>query len=202
MVVAGNPCLRADLARVAVQAARAVLVLPDDDADDDIDTDLMNIRSLVELRSLCPGIETRCLTELKHLGSARFCSPDPSLWTSDSEEMNAVLWPPFAAGVVLMADPLTIPLAAAVYHHRQQDLIALVRALLLRDSFVLVPVPEPLHSGWFKDLFLYLLEDRGQLAVGLLRPAGVFEATMPFVVTNPPPHTTLVPGDMVYVLRD
>jgi hypothetical protein len=42
---------------------------------------------------------------------------------------------------------------------------------------------------------------QGNIALGLYRPSGTKGATMPYMATNPPPRTKVVPGDRVLVLR-
>lgn len=79
-----------------------------------------------------------------------------------------------------------------------QDSVDMLRSTV--DMLPLAALPAAfvgLPYGELVDALLHV----GVVAMGLYRPRGHMEATMPFALVNPPASTRLVRGDAVYVLR-
>lgn len=70
----------------------------------------------------------------------------------------------------------------------------------VRSVLDMIPVPRGFVRSSYSSLVMALLH-HGILALGLYRPAGVSEASLPFALANPDPATVLVAADQVYILR-
>ena len=70
----------------------------------------------------------------------------------------------------------------------------------MRSVLDQIPVPRGFVRATYGALVHALLE-HGILPMGLYRPAGVWESSLPFALINPQPDTILVALDLVYVLR-
>lgn len=78
-----------------------------------------------------------------------------------------------------------------------QDSIDALRSTLDMVPLAALPAFVGLPYGELVDSLLSI----GVVAMGLYRPRGHMEATMPFALVNPPASARLVRGDSVYVLR-
>lgn len=63
-----------------------------------------------------------------------------------------------------------------------------------------ITVPSNLVGAKYSVL-LDLETEKGNIALGLYRPSGTKDSTMPYMCTNPPLSTTLVRGDRLLILR-
>mmetsp|Transcript_7913 Transcript_7913/g.28087 ORF Transcript_7913/g.28087 Transcript_7913/m.28087 type:complete len:1680 (-) Transcript_7913:46-5085(-) len=64
-----------------------------------------------------------------------------------------------------------------------------------------LPMPKNMAGRFYSELVTYMMEQRGALAIGLLRaPHGPAASQHTYVYTNPRPRTTLTKGDRVFVL--
>ena len=70
----------------------------------------------------------------------------------------------------------------------------------LRSSLDEMALPRAFIGARYGELVDSLLHI-GLVPMGLYRPRGLLDATMPFSVVNPPPDTKLVRADLIFVLR-
>jgi hypothetical protein len=70
----------------------------------------------------------------------------------------------------------------------------------LRSSLDMIAMLPAFVGRPYGELVISLLSI-GVVAMGLYRPGGQMEATMPFSLVNPPASMRLVRGDLVYILR-
>lgn len=61
-------------------------------------------------------------------------------------------------------------------------------------------VPKAFLGEQFQTLFDYLTRKQNIIALGLYRYPKIVDNTKPYIVTNPPPETTLVDRDIVFVV--
>jgi len=85
-------------------------------------------------------------------------------------------------------------------HHRRRPKQLREIVNEMRSTLDQIPVPKGFVRGRYGGLVHALLE-HGIMPLGLYRPAGVGGSTLPFALINPPPTTTLVSTDLIYILR-
>jgi len=109
------------------------------------------------------------------------------------------LWPVFAAGKVFtnaILDALIVPLTA----NPEQASIWTALFEMNTDGFSLEPVPSEMCGKKYGELFLSRCA-KGETLLGLYRPTGTLESSLPFTSINPKKDTILVLKDQMFVLK-
>ena len=112
---------------------------------------------------------------------------------------SVFMWPVFAAGRVFthaILDTLIMPLSA----NPEQASIWTALFGMNTDGFSLEPVPSEMCGKKYGDLFLSRC-NKGETLLGLYRPKGTLESSLPFTSTNPSKDTVLVPNDQMFVIK-
>eukprot|EP00744_Colponema_vietnamica_P002453 GILI01003843.1.p1 GENE.GILI01003843.1~~GILI01003843.1.p1 ORF type:complete len:913 (+),score=151.79 GILI01003843.1:165-2741(+) len=152
------------------------------------------------------------ITEVVHATNMEYLWPRVDL---ELTKTGYFLTPLFAAGDVYLASMLDTLICQAFYnphivtilqqiitgdHSTNPIISALCNSTgLVQSNLWQIPVPRDYSNRSFKDMYAYLAS-RDIITMGLYRGATAFSNPLPFVFTNPPPHTRLTPMDRVFVL--
>mmetsp|Transcript_12356 Transcript_12356/g.20027 ORF Transcript_12356/g.20027 Transcript_12356/m.20027 type:complete len:1091 (-) Transcript_12356:299-3571(-) len=210
--VEGSPLLREDLDRVNVAKARVVLILssrghgdnlsgwvwPEFEAEA-IDMDAITACSEVELATAHGPVPVPIIVELVFKSNVRFIRPPPP------RSLGIHFWPCVASGKAFPSGALDTLLCQAYYNGR--EVLELIKKLVgdrddkTTSSIFHVRNPEIYHGKLYQELFSDFIQDGRLLPIGLYRPEGTKGSVVPYVYTNPPPETMLLPKDTIYILR-
>mmetsp|Transcript_30574 Transcript_30574/g.49468 ORF Transcript_30574/g.49468 Transcript_30574/m.49468 type:complete len:1140 (-) Transcript_30574:64-3483(-) len=206
--VEGSPLSREDLLRVNISKARVVIILTTrEGAEAGSDTSATRFEAeAVDMDAItaCQEIDlmtgATVMVELAFKSNVRFIKPPPP-----RSHLGIHFWPCVASGKAFPAGALDTLLCQAYYNGR--EVLELLKVLVgdkddhFTSSVFHIRMPDSYHGKRYQDLFSDFLQDGRLLPIGLYRPAGTKGSHVPYVYTNPPPGTPLLPRDKVFVLR-
>ena len=204
--ISGSPKSHSDIVKTNIKMAYKAIILGNECAEmssgsRDEMRDASTLFIYKAIKKCNPSLQVMC--EIIQSNNIEYLMPTSQLHLEQSVELSPV----YAAGEVYISSIIDTLTCQAYYN---PHICTIIQQLLTggsqqrlhekQSNLWQIRVPDDLVNKMFKELFIYLLEERELVALGLYRLPDVRDNLYPYVYTNPPPNCRLTPKDRVYVL--